>query len=87
VLVVVGRSCDLGAVMAAMGVGVAIKAADVALTGEDLRHLPRRFSAPAAPGRSCCRISGVHDVVFVLMPLARSAWRPSLRYTSSPTSW
>ena len=37
---------------------VDIETADVALMGEDLRHLPQAFNHAPARGGSCCKTSG-----------------------------
>ncbi|HJU01594.1 MAG TPA: cation-translocating P-type ATPase [Actinomycetes bacterium] len=66
-------TADLGIAMGAMGVDVAIETADVALMGEDLRHLPDAF----AHGRRALRIMRQNlllsgSILVVLIPLAAS---------------
>jgi len=64
-------SADVGVAMGALGTDVAIETADVALMGEDLRHLPASFRhARRAVGimRQNLVLSGA--IVVVLVPLA-----------------
>lgn len=64
-------TADVGVAMGAMGTDVAIETADVALMGEDLRHLPAAFQhARRAVGimRQNLVLSGA--IILILIPLA-----------------
>ncbi len=64
-------TADVGVAMGAMGSDVAIETADVALMGEDLRHLPRAFSHARRARRIMVQNVGLSlAIVAVLMPLA-----------------
>ena len=62
---------DLGIAMGAMGTDVAIETADVALMGEDLRHLPQTFSHARRARRIMLQNVGFSlALISLLMPLA-----------------
>ena len=64
-------TADLGIAMGAMGTDVAIETADVALMGEDLRHLPQTFSHARRARRIMLQNVGLSLVLIAaLMPLA-----------------
>ena len=64
-------TADLGIAMGAMGTDVAIETADVALMGEDLRHLPQAFTHARRARRIMLQNVGLSlAIVVVLMPLA-----------------
>jgi len=64
-------TADLGIAMGAMGTDVAIETADVALMGEDLRHLPQAFTHARRARRIMLQNVGLSlAIIIVLMPLA-----------------
>ncbi|ALV33187.1 cation-translocating P-type ATPase [Streptomyces sp. CdTB01] len=64
-------TADLGIAMGAMGTDVAIETADVALMGEDLRHLPQALDHARRARRIMLQNVGLSLAVIVgLMPLA-----------------
>jgi cation-transporting ATPase G len=64
-------TADLGIAMGAMGSDVAIETADVALMGEDLRHLPEAFSHARRARRIMLQNVALSlGIVIGLMPLA-----------------
>ena len=64
-------TADLGIAMGAMGTDVAIETADVALMGEDLRHLPQAFTHARRARRIMLQNVALSlAIVTVLMPLA-----------------
>lgn len=64
-------TADLGIAMGAMGADVAIETADVALMGEDLRHLPRAFAHARKARKIMWQNVGLSLAIVVgLMPLA-----------------
>ncbi|ROS26268.1 cation-translocating P-type ATPase [Cellulomonas sp. PhB150] len=64
-------TADLGIAMGAMGTDVAIETADVALMGEDLRHLPQAFTHARRTRRIMLQNVGLSlAIIIVLMPLA-----------------
>ncbi|MFC5183514.1 heavy metal translocating P-type ATPase [Actinomadura harenae] len=64
-------TADLGIAMGAMGTDVAIETADVALMGEDLRHLPHALDHARRARRIMLQNLGLSLAVIVgLMPLA-----------------
>ncbi|MFB7919297.1 heavy metal translocating P-type ATPase [Streptomyces sp. NPDC056061] len=64
-------TADLGIAMGAMGTDVAIETADVALMGEDLRHLPQALTHARHARRIMLQNVGLSLAVIIgLMPLA-----------------
>lgn len=64
-------TADVGIAMGAMGTDVAIETADVALMGEDLRHLPQAFSHARRARRIMLQNVGLSlGLIVALMPLA-----------------
>ena len=64
-------TADVGIAMGAMGTDVAIETADVALMGDDLRHLPQAFSHARRARRIMLQNVGLSlGLIAVLMPLA-----------------
>ncbi|WP_024794160.1 heavy metal translocating P-type ATPase [Tomitella biformata] len=64
-------TADLGIAMGAMGADVAIETADVALMGEDLRHLPQALDHARRARRIMLQNVGLSlAIITVLMPLA-----------------
>lgn len=64
-------TADLGIAMGAMGTDVAIETADVALMGEDLRHLPQALQHARRSRRIMLQNIGLSlAIITVLMPLA-----------------
>ncbi|MBW0274458.1 ATPase P [Nocardia sp. MH4] len=64
-------TADLGVAMGAMGTDVAIETADVALMGEDLRHLPRALEhARRARGIMLQNVGLSLGLITILIPLA-----------------
>ena len=64
-------TADLGIAMGAMGTDVAIETADVALMGEDLRHLPQALAHARRSRRIMLQNVGLSLVIITgLMPLA-----------------
>jgi len=64
-------TADLGIAMGAMGADVAIETADVALMGEDLRHLPQAFAHARRARRIMLQNVALSLAIVVgLMPLA-----------------
>ncbi|TQF65914.1 cation-translocating P-type ATPase [Rhodococcus spelaei] len=64
-------TADIGIAMGAMGTDVAIETADVALMGEDLRHLPQLLQHARRSRRIMLQNIGLSlAIITVLMPLA-----------------
>ena len=64
-------TADLGVAMGAMGTDVAIETADVALMGEDLRHLPQALDHARRARRIMLQNIGLSLVIITaLIPLA-----------------
>ncbi|WP_264990846.1 heavy metal translocating P-type ATPase, partial [Mycobacterium kiyosense] len=64
-------AADLGIAMGAMGTDVAIETADVALMGQDLRHLPQALEHARRSRRIMLQNVGLSlGIITVLMPLA-----------------
>ncbi|GGN65897.1 heavy metal translocating P-type ATPase [Nocardia rhizosphaerihabitans] len=64
-------TADLGVAMGAMGTDVAIETADVALMGEDLRHLPRALQHARRARRIMLQNVGLSlGLITILIPLA-----------------
>jgi len=64
-------TADLGIAMGAMGTDVAIETADVALMGEDLRHLPHTLDHARRARRIMLQNVGLSlGLIIALMPLA-----------------
>ncbi|MGD9620637.1 MAG: heavy metal translocating P-type ATPase [Mycolicibacterium sp.] len=64
-------TADIGIAMGAMGTDVAIETADVALMGEDLRHLPQMLAHARRARRIMVQNIGVSlAIITILIPLA-----------------
>jgi cation-transporting ATPase G len=64
-------TADLGIAMGAMGTDVAIETADVALMGQDLRHLPQVLSHARRSRRIMLQNIGLSlAIITILLPLA-----------------
>ena len=64
-------TADIGIAMGALGTDVAIETADVALMGEDLRHLPQAFTHARRARRIMLQNVGLSlGLIVVLIPLA-----------------
>ena len=64
-------TADIGIAMGAMGTDVAIETADVALMGDDLRHLPQTFSHARRARRIMLQNVGLSlGLIIALIPLA-----------------
>jgi cation-transporting ATPase G len=64
-------TADVGIAMGAMGTDVAIETADVALMGEDLRHLPQAFTHARRARRIMLQNVGLSlGLIIALVPLA-----------------
>ena len=64
-------TADIGIAMGAMGTDVAIETADVALMGDDLRHLPQLFAQARRSRRIMVQNIGLSiAIIGVLIPLA-----------------
>lgn len=64
-------AADLGIAMGAMGTDVAIETADVALMGQDLRHLPQALDHARRSRQIMVQNVGLSlSIITVLMPLA-----------------
>ena len=64
-------TADVGIAMGAMGTDVAIETADVALMGEDLRHLPQTFTHARRARRIMLQNVGLSlGLILALVPLA-----------------
>ena len=84
-------TADVGIAMGAMGTDVAIETADVALMGEDLRHLPQVLAHARQARRVMLQNVGLSvAIIVVLIPLAAfgvSVWPRSCSSTRRPRSW